>query len=147
MKVAEFWIQRKWRHTRECTKSLTPWFSLHFSVIFKEKKPSIKFYGVFNHFSWTYEVKKVWMNKLHFDVSDIIHSNKHTKYANCDLHFLRWKKNCFFGLKSSLKGTSVQVFSWAFAKFVRSTILWSICSKDVKNLVKYLRWSFLTGFV
>ena len=33
------------------------WFSLHYFVGFKKKKPPIKFYGIFDHFPRTYEVK------------------------------------------------------------------------------------------
>ena len=36
-----------------------------------EKKPSLKFYGVFDHFSQTYEIAKFWIIKLYFDVSDV----------------------------------------------------------------------------
>ena len=35
-----------------------PWFSLQFFVNFTERKPPIKFHGVFVHFSQTYEVAK-----------------------------------------------------------------------------------------
>ena len=35
-----------------------PWFSLHFLTTFMEKKPSLKFYGAFDHFSQTYEIAK-----------------------------------------------------------------------------------------
>ena len=38
-------------------KTFHPWFSLHVFVRFMEKK-STKFYGVFVHFSGTYEVAK-----------------------------------------------------------------------------------------
>ena len=78
-KVAKSWIQRKGRHTCRCTKHFNPGF-----VSFIEKKP-IKFYGVFDHFSWTYEVAKFWTIKLYLDVRGVIHANEHTKYANSDL--------------------------------------------------------------
>ena len=38
-----------------------------------EKKPSLKLYGVFDHFSRTYEFAKFLMNKLYLDLSDVIH--------------------------------------------------------------------------
>ena len=38
-------------------KEFHPWFSL--DVTFVEKEPSTKFYGVFYHFSRTYEVTKL----------------------------------------------------------------------------------------
>ena len=79
-----------------------------------EKKPT-KFYGVFNHFSRTYEVQKFWIIKLCIQVSDIIHVNKHTRYANCGLQMNFWdfllmwfclwwkriiqRKSCYFGFR------------------------------------------------
>ena len=36
-----------------------------------EKEPSLKLYGVFDHFSQTYEVGKVWTNKLYLDIKDV----------------------------------------------------------------------------
>ena len=55
-----------------------------------EKKPSLKFYGVFDHFSQTYEIAKFWIIKLYFDVSDVMQGNEHTKHANCGLHVNFW---------------------------------------------------------
>lgn len=43
-----------------------------------EKEPSTNFYGVFNHFSQTYDGTKVSMVKMCLDVSDVVHANKHT---------------------------------------------------------------------
>ena len=51
-----------------------------------EKKPPMKFCGVFTHFSRTYEVAKFWMIKLYLDVIDVLHGNEHTKQANCGWH-------------------------------------------------------------
>ena len=52
-------------------------------VTFMEKTPPvIKFYGVFNNFSWTCEVAKSWAIKLHHCVSDVIQTNEQTKYVN-----------------------------------------------------------------
>ena len=45
---------------------------------------------IFDHFSRTYEVGKIWMIKLYLLVSDVIHANEHTKYANCGLHANLW---------------------------------------------------------
>ena len=70
-KITKFWIQRKWRHTRECTKHFTPDFLCIFFVSFMEKEPSLKLYGVFDHFSQTYEVGKFWTNKLYLDIKDV----------------------------------------------------------------------------
>ena len=61
-------------------------FSLHYFVSFMKEKPPINFYSVFDHFSQTYEVKKFCIIKLYLNVSDVIHTNRHTKYANCGLH-------------------------------------------------------------
>ena len=38
--------------------------------------PTIKFYGVFNHFSQPHEVAKSWTIKLYHCISDIIHTNE-----------------------------------------------------------------------
>ena len=40
------------------------------------KEPLIKFYGIFDNFSLTYEIAKFWMIKLRLDVSDVIHANE-----------------------------------------------------------------------
>ena len=53
------------------------WFSLHFFLSFMEIKPPIKFYGTFDYFSRTSEVKKFWIIKLCLNASDAIHVNKH----------------------------------------------------------------------
>ena len=45
----------------------------------------MKFYDVFDNFSRIYEVTKFGLITLCFDVSDLIHANKHTKYVNCGL--------------------------------------------------------------
>ena len=50
-------------------------FFVSFFVRFMEKKPPIKFYGVFDHFSRTYEVAKFWMIELYLNVSDIMNAN------------------------------------------------------------------------
>ena len=60
-----------------------------FFVSFMEKKP-IKFSGVFDRFSQTYEVAKFVMIKSYLNVSDVIHANKHKKYATCGLHVNFW---------------------------------------------------------
>ena len=65
-------------------------FFVSFFVRFLEKKPPIKFYGVFDHFSRTYEVAKFWMIELYLNVSDIMNANSHTKHANCGLRVNFW---------------------------------------------------------
>ena len=91
-------------------------FFLHFFIIFKEKNPPIRFYGVFVYFLRPYEVAKFWMIELYLDVSVVIRANKHTKYANCGLpvnvlifllcHSVLWQKmivlskSPYFGITS-----------------------------------------------
>ena len=55
-----------------------------------EKKPPIKFYGVFVHCLRAHEVVKFGMIKLYLDVSDVIDANEHPKYANCGLPVGFW---------------------------------------------------------
>ena len=71
-------------------KTFHLWISLDFSVSFAEKRPPIKFYGVFDHFSRTYEVAEFWIIKLCLDVNDVTHANKHTAHAQCSLHVNFW---------------------------------------------------------
>ena len=59
-------------------KTFHHWFSLHIFINFMKKKPSLNIYGVFGHFSQTYEITKPGMIKLCLDVSDAIHPNGHT---------------------------------------------------------------------
>ena len=84
-KGTKFRLQRKWRHILQCTKYFTPGFLcivlLVFFVLF-----FLHVLWCFDHFSRTCEVKKFWMIKLYLEVSDVIHANKHRKYANCILH-------------------------------------------------------------
>ena len=84
-KGTKFRIQRKWRHILQCTKYFTPGFLcivlLVFFVLF-----FLHVLWCFDHFSRTCEVKKFLMIKLYLEVSDVIHANKHRKYANCILH-------------------------------------------------------------
>ena len=79
----------------------------HFFVKFIEKKPPIKLYVVFVHFSLTFEIAKFWMIKLYLDVSDVIHTNEHTKYANCDFYKNFWifllMPFCFMMSKNGLR--------------------------------------------
>ena len=83
------------------------WFCLHFLSVLWRKKPPIKFYGVFDHFSRAYEVAKFWMIKLYVNVSDVIHANDHTKYANCGLPVNFWTflstSFCFIIKKDNFK--------------------------------------------
>ena len=53
------------------------WLSLYIFVNFMEKKPFTHFYGRCDHFSWTYEVAKLWMIKLCLDVSGVIHARRY----------------------------------------------------------------------
>ena len=46
-------------------QNMSPLVFFAYFVSFMEKKP-IKFYGVFDHFPWTYQVAKLWMIKLYF---------------------------------------------------------------------------------
>ena len=88
-KGTKFRLQRKWRHILQCTKYFTPGFLCIVLLVFLFLFYFIffcMFYGVFDHFSRTCEVKKFWMIKLYLEVSDVIHANKHRKYANCVLH-------------------------------------------------------------
>ena len=74
-------------------------FSLHFLVSFMEKKPPIKFIGVFVYFLRTYEVPKFWMIKNYLDISDVIHANEHSKYAYYGLNVNFWIfRQCHFVL-------------------------------------------------
>ena len=43
-----------------------------------KKKPSLKIYDVFGHFSQTYEITKLGMIKLCVNVSDFTHANELT---------------------------------------------------------------------
>ena len=59
--VTKFWIWHKWCHTLKHTKHFTPGFLWIFLLIWWIE-PS-KFYGVFDHFSRTYEVTNFeWLN-------------------------------------------------------------------------------------
>ena len=66
--VTNFWVQRKWLHTRKWSKNFPPGFLC-------------KFYDGFDHFSRTYEVPKFWIIKLYLDVSNVIYAIEYTKYA------------------------------------------------------------------
>ena len=57
-------------------KAFHPWFLLHIFLNFSEKKPSTKFYDVFDHSSRIYKVTMFYMIKLWFELSDVIHSNE-----------------------------------------------------------------------
>ena len=49
------------------------------------------FLHFFKFYGWkTYEVAKLWMIKLYLVVSDIIHTNELTQYANNDFHINFW---------------------------------------------------------
>ena len=61
-----------------------------FFVSFMEKKPPLKFIGVFVHFLRTYEVPKFSMIKSYLDISDVIRVYEHSKYAYCGLHVNFW---------------------------------------------------------
>ena len=91
-----------------------------FFVRIIEKKP-IKFYGVFVQFWWTYEVAKFWIIKLYLDVHDIIHMNKHTKYASCDVPVRFWifllMSFCFMMKKDHFKQ---KLFLWLQVNFFSS---------------------------
>ena len=43
-----------------------------------DKVPPTIFYGVFDHFSQTYEVMEFWMIELCLNVRHVIHANEHT---------------------------------------------------------------------
>ena len=74
-----------------------------------EKKPPIKFYGVFVHFLRAYEAVKFRIIKLYLDVNDVIHANEHPNYANCGLPVSFWifllMSLCFIVKKDHLKQT------------------------------------------
>ena len=74
-------------------QNMLPLVSLAFIVTFTEKNPK-KFHRVFDHFSRTYEVS-----------SNVIHTNEHTKYADCTLHVKFWNflpmSFCFIMKKGS----------------------------------------------
>ena len=78
-KVTKFCIQCKWRHTCECIKHVTPNYFALFVTFMEKAPPIIKVYGVFDHFSRTFEVAKFWAIKLYFYVKDVIHANEQTK--------------------------------------------------------------------
>ena len=59
-------------------KMFRPWFSLYIFVNFMKKEPSTKIYGVFDHFSRVFEIKKFWIIKLCLGVRDVIHANEDT---------------------------------------------------------------------
>ena len=61
---------------RRMFKTFHSWFSLHIFVKFTEKEPFIQFFSRYK--PWIHEVVKFWIIKLCFDVSDAIHTNKHT---------------------------------------------------------------------
>ena len=88
-------------------QNISPLVFFALFVSFMEKKPPIKFYSVFNHFLRSYQVKKFWMIKLYLDLSDVIHANKHTRYANCGLHINVWNflfmRFCFMVKKDHFK--------------------------------------------
>ena len=63
-------------------------FFLHFFKFYGWKTSEVLW--CFDHFTWTYEVAKLWMIKLYLVVSDIIHTNELTQYANNDFHINFW---------------------------------------------------------
>lgn len=139
-KVIKLWIQPKRRHTHECEKHFTSWFSLNFFVRFIEKKPSIMFYGVFVHFSWTYGVAKFWVIKLYLNVSDVIHTSKHKKYANCGLSVNFWgfllMSFCFVIKNHHLKQN---LLLWPIRfLLINGEILWWIQCKEISW--NFTRW-------
>ena len=102
--VTKFRIRRKLSHTHECTKRFIPGFLCKIFVNFMEKEQSFTKFYFFKYFSRTYEATKFWIIELCLDVSDVIHTNKHTQYANSGLlYFLEFLVNIillFFGLRS-----------------------------------------------
>ena len=63
-------------------------FFLHFFKFYGWKNSEVLW--CFDHFTWTFEVAKLWMIKLYLVVSDIIHTNELTQYANNDFHINFW---------------------------------------------------------
>ena len=99
-------------------QNISPLVFFTFFVRFMEKKPPMKFCGVFVYYSRTYEVAKFWMIKFCLDVGDVILEKVHTKYANYGLlvnfwifswcnFVLGWKrivlsKSCYFGFQINI---------------------------------------------
>ena len=65
--------------------SLLVFFAL-FVTFIEKTPPIIKFYGVSDHFSRTWEVARFLTIKLYLYVSNVLRENEQTKYANCDSH-------------------------------------------------------------
>ena len=73
-------VKKKWINVMD----VIPVNVRNISPIFKEKKLSTKFYGVLFE----------WLNFV--DVSDNIHIDNHTLYANCGLHVNFWNFRSIF---------------------------------------------------
>ena len=126
-------------------KTVHLWFSLHFSV--QEKKSPIKFHGVFVHFSRNCEVAKFSVIKLCLDVSNAIHANEHTKYANCGLPlifgiFLLMQQ--FFIMKNDHFKQNLLLWpQFPFNVFLHFFILVKMILQHLKEKIKHLINPFL----
>ena len=92
---------------RKCTKYFITGFHCIILLVLWRKNVLKSFMVFFDHFPWTYEVKKFWMVKLCLQVNNGIHANKHMKYANCDLLVNFWEflltSLCFMMKKDHFK--------------------------------------------
>ena len=87
--ATKFWTWREWRHTLECIKYFIPGFFCIFLLILWKKNVLHSFMVVLtiSHELFT----NFWMIKFCLDVSDVIHANEHTEFANSGLHTNFWK--------------------------------------------------------
>ena len=128
--VTNFWVQRKWLHTRKWSKNFPPGFLC-------------KFYDGFDHFSRTYEVPKFWIIKLYLDVSNVIYAIEYTKYAYKLLELLMpfnfmmkksnfkvWASHCksdkkcfLFNLKSCFCSRDIQIFVLTFWSYRKNGLI------------------------
>ena len=91
--LAKFWIWRKWRHTRECTKHFPPCFLFIFSLILRRMNFLQSFIIYLTIFL---ELIKLQSFEC-LDVSDVINCGLHVNFWNFCWYFFVFlmKKNHF----------------------------------------------------
>ena len=106
--------------------SLLVFFAVFLKFFWEE--PNIKFFSVFYHFSWIYEIKNFWMIKTYLNISDVINENKYKTYANCGLHVKFWEFFVNVILYYDEKGSfKVKVVTSASVPFKCKCLLTRVC--------------------
>ena len=127
-------------------KAVYLWFSLHIFVNFMEKEPFRKFYGAFDHLSWTYEFTKFWIIKMSLDVSDVIDTNdkhnlliaSHNYISSTSKFWLSKMKKFHFnpikpGLLGGIKSPLSNIWNISFCLKLH----WLILCINMYNMSKY----------